>query len=218
MKKHIAILYALLLLAAVSAFGQVSLTIDGKAVQKASITITTDTVTPPPTCPGNQVWTGTVCACPQGTWNGSSCIVTPPPTGYMVLPAYQITWPAGNGYNTTGAPSLTQAAKTIQPYRISYAELMSGTLSYVQLYSNTGNLSFNISATPGEMGPQGGVNPWILANSGGDTMKFVANSHPATDQQLSVAGAKRLPVFQSGIAYINVQAEGPAGYYLLHFH
>jgi len=210
-------LLAVLLFLALPAFGQVTLTINGQPVTNGSVVITTGSVTPPPVCIGGQVLQGNVCVCPQGSWNGSSCVVTPPVVGYQVLPVYPISWPAGTGYITTGAPSIQQDAKTIRPFRIASASLLTATVNQVQLYENTYNLKVNISNVPGDMGVQGGVNPYMTASSGSDTMRFVANENGNSDQTLSQYGYKRLPAFPSGIAYVNVQAEGQAGYYLLYF-
>lgn len=79
MKKLFVLLFALL---AFPVWSQVSLTIDGKVVTKASISISTDsgTVVVTPTCSGGQVWSGTACICPAGTWNGSVCEISLSPT------------------------------------------------------------------------------------------------------------------------------------------
>ena len=208
-----------LALAASAAFAQVTLTINGQPVTQGTVSVVTGTTPVPPVCTGGQFWSGTACIClPGQTWSGSQCLNPPPPpviTGYTLLAPQAITWPRGNAYNVVGAPLISQGDHTIRPWVISFNALLPAVEGNISLYENSSNLKVNISAAAGDMGPQGGVNPYFLAVSGKDGIKFVGNSNPNTDDFLGRYGYKRLPLL-SETAYINVQADGPATYYLLY--
>lgn len=210
-------LFALLLaLVAFGAYADVTFTVNGQPVPASQVTgtvaITTGT-TPPPTCTGGQVWNGSACACPAGTWNGSICVISPPPSGNYEI--REINWPNGNSY--VGKPIQSLVGATVAAYRYNAQAFLSNpsqTLGTARIqFYESGSLTVCVSNVPGEFKSPGGVTPCfgVIGPNANTGVNLAGPDFSATDSALQAAGWKRLPVATDGYYYINVKLPDPAG-------
>lgn len=201
MKKQAIILYCLLILGAISAFGQTVLTINGQCVPT-----TCSSTPPPPTCTGGQVLQGNICVCPAGTWNGQVCVISPPPiSGYELL---DMNW--GSGKNYLQKPWQSVAGTTVAAYRINAQQFLNdpsqtANTASIQFYE-TGSVIACVSNVPGAFQAMTGLNPCLsVVGPGGKAGLTLAGPGFSTDAALTQYGWKRLPASLDGYYYINVK-------------